>query len=135
MAPDGTETMNSPEPLRNRFVEVCDEATLWEGEMQSFDVGDDEVLVISIDGVLHAYQGTCPHQHISLVEGTLEGTVLTCRAHLWQFDVCSGRGINPSTASLARYPIEVVDGKVRVGIQAIDNRASVQAGCTGSCPT
>jgi toluene monooxygenase system ferredoxin subunit len=115
------------------FVEVCDRVDLWDGEMQAFDVGNDEVLVVSLDGVLHAYHGTCPHQNISLVEGALIGNVLTCRAHLWQFDASTGRGINPATANLIRYPIEVIGGKVRIGNAAITESDTAPATCTGNC--
>jgi toluene monooxygenase system ferredoxin subunit len=102
------------------LVDVCNEADLWDGDLQAFDVGEHEVLVVLIDGELHAYDGICPHQAVSLVEGSLEGKVLTCRAHMWQFDVCTGRGINPASARLKRFPISVVSGRVLIGLNAID---------------
>lgn len=122
---------------QGNYVEVCDEADLWEGDMQAFDVGDHEVLVVNIDGELHAYHGVCPHQNIPLVEGTLEGKVLTCRAHLWQFDACTGEGINPSSAALKRIPIRVVDGRIGVADEAAADaaRAAVPCPASASCST
>ena len=112
-------------------VEVCAADDLWEGDMQSFDVGEHEVLLVNIEGRVHAWHGVCPHQSVALVEGSLEGKVLTCRAHLWQFDVCTGRGINPATACLKEFPVSVVDGKVRVGLQPVSGEAVVVTACSG----
>lgn len=117
---------------QGNYVDVCDEADLWEGDMQAFDVGEHEVLVVNIDGELHAYHGTCPHQSVPLVEGTLEGKVLTCRAHLWQFDVCTGKGINPSSAALKKIPIRVVDGRIGVAMQAVGDAARAALVCPAS---
>jgi nitrite reductase/ring-hydroxylating ferredoxin subunit len=44
------------------FVEVCAVDDLWAAEMESFDVGSQEVLILNVDGQLHAYDGVCPHQ-------------------------------------------------------------------------
>jgi nitrite reductase/ring-hydroxylating ferredoxin subunit len=97
------------------FVEVCASDELWDGEMDAFEMGTGEVLLVKIEGQYHAYQIFCPHQKVSLAEGTLEGKTLTCRAHLWQFDAATGRGINPASSCLKRYPIQVRDGVVFVG--------------------
>ena len=96
------------------FERVCDEAGLWDGEMAAFDVAGEQVLVVRLDSCYRAYQGTCPHQRVSLAEGTLEGATLTCRGHLWQFDARSGRGINPATSRLARYAVKIEAGGVWV---------------------
>lgn len=116
-------------------VDVCAADDLWEGDMQSFDVGEHEVLLVNINGRVHAWHGVCPHQSVALVEGSLEGKVLTCRAHLWQFDVCTGRGINPDSARLKEFPVRVVNGKIRVGLQPASGEAVVVRACSeGSAP-
>jgi toluene monooxygenase system ferredoxin subunit len=35
---------------------------------------------------------------------------LTCGAHEWQFDARTGRGVNPASACLHRYPVRL-DGE------------------------
>ena len=72
-------------PEEPGYVQLIGADDLWDGEMESFDVGEEEVLLLKVDGQIRAYDGICPHQSISLVEGELEGGVLTCRAHEWQF--------------------------------------------------
>jgi toluene monooxygenase system ferredoxin subunit len=106
------------------FVRLCAD-DMWEGEMESFEVEAEEILVIKLDGRYCAYQGVCPHQSTSLVDGELADGVLTCRAHLWQFDARTGRGINPESACLRRFPVEVVDGEVRVDVGGGDARSTL----------
>jgi nitrite reductase/ring-hydroxylating ferredoxin subunit len=92
------------------FVELTEVDSLWDGEMEAFDVGEEEVLVLKVDGQVRAYDGICPHQSVSLVEGELENGVLTCRAHEYQFDALTGDGVNPKGIGLTRHDVEVDDG-------------------------
>jgi toluene monooxygenase system ferredoxin subunit len=104
-----------------RLVELCAADDLWVGEMMCFDAGRHEVLVLNVEGELHAYQSLCPHQSMPLAEGRFDGKVLTCRAHEWSFDACSGKGINPKGEGLRRFPIRIADGKVFVAIDSDDD--------------
>jgi nitrite reductase/ring-hydroxylating ferredoxin subunit len=97
-----------------RYVHLAGEDDLWDGEMESFDVDGREILLIRIDGVVHAYDGICPHQSQPLVDGVLAGTTLTCQAHEWMFDARTGAGINPRGACLTRHEVRIVDGAVLV---------------------
>jgi len=100
--------------------EVCGEDDLWDGEMDVFEVGGTEVLVLKHSGCYFAYQASCPHQDVPLVEGKFEKGVLTCRAHLWQFAAETGSGVNPANCQLKRYPVEAEGGVVRVGVHPIE---------------
>ncbi|MGD9530212.1 Rieske 2Fe-2S domain-containing protein [Pseudonocardia sp.] len=110
----------------DQFVEVADDDELWDGEMESYDVGDTEVLLVKIDGQHYAYRGICPHQSVALVEGSLDGRTLTCRAHEWSFDATNGAGINPRDTCLTRHEVRVRDGVVLVSRRPVP--AEVAAG-------
>jgi len=90
--------------------------------MASFETADGtEVLLVYADGgALKAFQNICPHQHFELVDGTLNDNVLTCRAHLWQFDVRSGKGINPSDCALAVYPTKIDGDDVYIDVVGVE---------------
>ena len=68
------------------------------------------VHVSYLDGTPVAYENRCPHLASPLSAGSLDGGVLTCGAHEWQFDARTGRGVNPASACLRRYPVRL-DGE------------------------
>jgi toluene monooxygenase system ferredoxin subunit len=101
------------------FADIADEGDLWDGEMESYDLDGREILLIRLDGEYHAYDGACPHQSTSLSAGTLDGGLLTCSAHEWEFDARTGQGVNPRTACLRRREVRVTDGRVLVSRTAV----------------
>jgi toluene monooxygenase system ferredoxin subunit len=100
-----------------QFVEVCAADDLWIGDMECFEVGLREILLLNVEGEIQAFDGRCPHQSAPLIEGRFDGKVLTCRAHEWSFDACTGRSVNPKGECLRRYPLRIVDGKVFVATE------------------
>ncbi|MBV6755015.1 Rieske (2Fe-2S) protein [Rhodococcus opacus] len=97
------------ETLAQQWHKVLHLDDLWEGEMESVEVDGKPVLLINHDGDVLAYQNRCPHQEWPLNDGDLEDKKLTCAQHLWEFDVTTGKGINPSTCSLVTYQCKVDD--------------------------
>lgn len=54
-------------------------------------VAADRVIALAnVGGAYYALDGVCPHQGGPLGQGTLEGPILTCPWHGWQFDVTTG---------------------------------------------
>ena len=106
------------------YEKICTLDDVWEGEMGAFTAADGtRVLVIfPTDGTLVAVQAVCPHQEIELIRGKLEDNVLTCSAHLWQFDAQSGKGINPAVCELAVYPTKIDGDDVYVDVAGITPR-------------
>lgn len=97
------------ETLAQQWHKVFHVDDLWEGEMESVEVEGKPVLLVNLDGTVIAYQNRCPHQDWPLNDGDLEDRKLTCAQHLWEFDVTTGKGINPSTCALVGYQCRVDD--------------------------
>lgn len=108
------------------FEKVCTLDDLWEGEMESFEVDGQEILLVCRDGgEVRAFQGVCPHQDIPLVEGKFDGKLLVCRAHSWIFDAATGEGVNPAGCQLAEYPIKLDGDDVYVDTDGISPRFAI----------
>jgi toluene monooxygenase system ferredoxin subunit len=102
------------------FSKVCTLDDVWEGEMAPYTVNGHEILLVCAKGgEIKAFQGICPHQDIALSEGKFDGQKLICRAHLWQFDACTGKGINPADCALAEYPIRIEGEDIFVSTEGI----------------
>jgi len=106
------------------YHKVCDVDDVWEGEMELFEVGDNEVLIVHSPGQqIRAFDPTCPHQEISLADGELENCILTCSAHLWQFDVITGMGVNPKDTALTSFPLKLEGDSIFVAFPDKDDQA------------
>ena len=47
--------------------------------------------VFNVEGTYYALDGICPHQGGPLGKGQLNGSVVTCPWHGWQFNVATGQ--------------------------------------------
>ena len=111
------ESARTAQPGTVRWRETINLDDLWEGDMTSVTVEGEDVLLINLDGQVHAYANECPHQAGPLDEGDLDGETLTCSRHLWEFNAGTGCGINPSTARLKAFGCKVEeDGTICVDI-------------------
>ncbi len=70
---------------------------------------DDPERVLVIDNA-------CPHAGGNLSSGEVDGNVVTCKWHQWQFDLDTGVCIHSDRARVQRFPAEVRDGVVWVDL-------------------
>jgi nitrite reductase/ring-hydroxylating ferredoxin subunit len=114
-------------------VEICGADQFWDGEMECFRAGATTILLLKINGQFHAYQGHCPHQGAALADGELDGGLLTCTAHRWQFDATNGQGVNPKSAHLKCFPVHVVERRVLIDVEldGVNVEPELQSCCDG----
>lgn len=82
------------------------------GGMKAVSIDDHEMLVAHIGDEYFIADARCPHMGEHLLEGRLDGTVLTCPRHRSQFDLSDGRvlrwtdweGIKLDIGKLLRHP-------------------------------
>ena len=95
------------------YVRAASLADLPPGSCLDVDVGEEVILLVNVDGTIHAVSAWCTHLGTSLVLGTLAEHKLTCYAHLWSYDVRSGDPIWPPMARIVPgyrlrvYPVHV----------------------------
>lgn len=87
------------------------------GTMKSYDARGRKIIVVNLDGNLHALDGICTHAYSELDKGFFAGRYVTCALHLSQFDVETGEPISPpATDPLLRFPVTVEGGTVYVDL-------------------
>jgi nitrite reductase (NADH) small subunit len=79
--------------------------------------GDRIVALFNVDGEFHALDGVCPHQGGPLAEGDLQGCIVTCPWHGWQFDVRNGEFQLRQSLVQPKFPLRVVGDEVQVEIE------------------
>jgi 3-phenylpropionate/trans-cinnamate dioxygenase ferredoxin subunit len=101
------------------WVEVADEAKIADGGYLAVYPKGLAVLLVRVDGALHAVANKCAHMACPLEGGRLDGHVITCSCHDWRFDVRSGALVDAAEIALAVFPTKVADGKVHVDVGAV----------------
>ena len=64
-----------------------------------------KLVVANAGGRFYGFQALCPHQEVPLCEGMLDGSVLTCHMHLWQWDVRTGEPEGLAEKPLQRFAL------------------------------
>jgi toluene monooxygenase system ferredoxin subunit len=87
---------------------------LWSGEKVGLVVAGRKILLVNLDGRIYAYEDKCAHLGVALSDGFVHGTSLICRAHRWEYDLCTGKGRNPTTACLQPFTVRVEHNNILV---------------------
>ncbi len=84
-------------------------------------IGDRLLAVYHLEGdEFHVLDGICPHAGGPLAEGTVQGNIVTCPWHGWQFDVTTGRHCLTPQIQQTRYACRVVGDDVYVDLPEDD---------------
>jgi 3-phenylpropionate/trans-cinnamate dioxygenase ferredoxin subunit len=75
------------------------------------------VLLIRLEGAVHAVSSNCPHMGCSLGGAILTGTILTCPCHEWQFDITTGKFISAPEIGLETYPAKIENGDILINLR------------------
>ncbi len=108
-----------PEPPRDvtppdGFEVVLHREALVPGRVTEIIIGGTAIAVANVDGTFRACTNACPHADGPLGEGTLEGGLLTCPYHGWQFDLATGACPTNHAVTLKTYEVRVVGDAVCV---------------------
>jgi len=98
------------------FALAAKKADVPPGTIREVQVEGKAVALANVAGQFHAIDGVCIHRGGPLGDGVLEGAVVTCPWHGWQYDVRTGRvGQNPA-AGVNCFPVEVRGEEIFVNI-------------------
>ena len=89
------------------FVRACKTADVPVGTIREFQVEGKAIAVANVSGQLYAINGVCMHRGGPLGDGPLEGKVVTCPWHGWQYDVTTGKVSQNPSVGVESYPVEV----------------------------
>jgi len=78
--------------------------------------GEDLYAVCNVEGEIRAISGVCPHQGGPLGQGLLDGSLITCPWHAWQFDTSTGQCDFTAGGAIPTYPVRVEAGDILVNL-------------------
>ena len=86
------------------------------GSIKEVQAGGKPVALANVGGKYYAIDNTCLHRGGPLGQGQLEGTVVTCPWHGWQFDVTTGKAVMNPNAGVGCFRTEVRGEEVYVDL-------------------
>lgn len=72
--------------------------------------------LFNVGGEISAIDGICAHQGGPLAEGQLDGTIVTCPWHGWQFDVRTGQATIGTRIRQTVYEVRIEGRDVLVAV-------------------
>lgn len=112
---------------------VCAVGDLPPGSRRIIKAGSRSIGVFNVSGEFYALLNICPHRAANLCDGTvcgtnlpvsaadgyryeygMEGEVLRCARHGWEFNIRTGECLFDSSLRAKTYPVEVSDGQIFV---------------------
>jgi nitrite reductase/ring-hydroxylating ferredoxin subunit len=98
------------------YVRVAGTEEVPAGSGKVVRAGGRLLALFNVDGTFYALDNTCLHRGGPVGEGDLEGRVVTCPWHGFQYDVTTGRNVFDSEVGLETFPVRVTDGDVEVAV-------------------
>lgn len=98
------------------FVRTLPASELPPGALREWREGECVVALCNVEGTVHAMDGVCPHARGPLGHGALNGAMVACPWHCWEFDCrTGGLDFNPSVR-LPVFAVKVEDGHIWVDL-------------------
>jgi len=89
------------------FLRAAKKDEIPPGAIREFQLDGKTIALANVEGKLYAIDNTCLHRGGPLGQGELEGKVVTCPWHGWQYDVTTGKvAVNPAVG-VTTYVVEI----------------------------
>ncbi len=96
------------------FVRVADATDVKPGTGIVAEVNGQAIALFNLGGTFYAIDNTCVHRGGPLGEGDVDGEIVTCPWHGWQFNVKTGACENNPAACVKSYDVKVEGSDVKV---------------------
>ena len=98
------------------LVKVCPLDQLPPGSVTEVMLGDRAYAVMNVSGDIVCFNGTCPHAGGPLGQGTLQGEMLVCPWHGWEFNGKTGVNDSDEDVVLEPFPVKVESGEILIEV-------------------
>lgn len=99
-----------------KFVRVASLSDLPPGTAKAVEVAGTTLALFNVAGTVFALDNTCLHQGGPLGDGMLDGEVVMCPWHMWEYNVRTGEKVGEPSLKVCRYEVQVENGDIKVAI-------------------
>jgi nitrite reductase (NADH) small subunit/3-phenylpropionate/trans-cinnamate dioxygenase ferredoxin subunit len=98
------------------YVKIASTSDLPPGSAKTVEVNGKAIALFNVGGTIFATDNACLHRGGPLADGMLEGEVVTCPWHLWEYNVRTGEKVGNTSLKVATYPVRVEGADVKVAV-------------------
>ncbi|HLI46834.1 MAG TPA: non-heme iron oxygenase ferredoxin subunit [Geobacterales bacterium] len=96
-------------------LRLCKLSDLKDEEIKGFDLQGKHLIAIRKGNEVFVLDGICTHEEYDLANGFLLEDRVICPLHLSQFDIRTGKVVNPPAEKpLRTYSVKIVEGEVYI---------------------
>ena len=88
-------------------VRVARASEIPQGAARVVVVQGHPVALFHVDGSFYALSHVCLHRGGPIGEGSVDGTVVTCPMHGWEYDLRTGKNLANPVARLRTYAVRI----------------------------
>jgi len=100
-----------------RYVKVTKVSELPPGSAREFQADGKVVALYNVEGKFYCTDNVCLHRGGPLGQGVLEGEVVTCPWHGWQYNVCTGESVFNEQIKVQTFEVRIEGDDIVVGIE------------------
>ena len=98
------------------YIKVANLSELAPGSAKTVQVNGLEIALFNVNGTIYATDNTCLHQGGPLGEGVLEGEVVTCPWHMWEYNVRTGEKVGETEYRIPTFQVKVEGNDIKVAL-------------------
>jgi len=98
------------------FVKVAQTSEIPAGQGKCVEVNGKRIAIFNVDGTFYAMDDVCQHQGGPLGEGELNGKIVTCPWHGWEYDVTSGINTFDTDTKQEQFEVQVNGNDILVRV-------------------
>ncbi len=96
------------------FITVASVEEFADGRRKTVKFDDRIVAIFKIADEFYAIENECPHHGAPLCEGYVDGELVSCPLHGWQFDLQTGESMTVPGMDVRAYSVKIEDGHVKI---------------------
>ncbi len=98
------------------FVTIAHIDELKPGECKVVEAKKKTIALYNVEGKYYATDNTCLHRNGPLGEGELDGNIITCPWHGWQYNVMTGENTFDPNMKVETFQVKIEGQNVQVKI-------------------
>jgi len=89
------------------LIKVATVADIADGAGKTVEAAGKQIALFNVGGKFYAIDNACKHRGGPLGEGEVDGGMVTCPWHGWEYDVTTGANLDDPSVRLGCYPVKV----------------------------